>query len=114
MSCSSSNNMSPTDALCIFPERYYYFRCEVKNSLQQVWKVNDVEMIRLGPTSRNSDFFPTEPLNFLVQEVITGDSPFQTSYVSYLWFNSSNYNITSIACENIAFTLATIGESLHY
>jgi hypothetical protein len=108
MSCSSSQMPSP-NVLCYSPGLYYHFRCEVRGSLRQVWKVDGDEMFRLGPSSTTADVFPTEPLNFLVHQVIVGDNPFQTTFVSYLWFNSSNFVPTTVTCEsatqNISVTL---------
>ena len=108
MSCSSSQMPSP-NVLCYSPGQYYHFRCDVQGSLRQVWKVDGTEMFRLGPSSTTADFFPTEPLNFFVHQVIVGDNPLQTTFVSYLWFNSSNFIPTTVACEsatqNISITL---------
>ena len=115
MSCSSSQMPSP-NVLCYSPGQYYHFRCEVQRSLVQVWKVDGVEMFRLGPISTTADFFPTEPLNFLVHQVIITDNPLQTTFVSYLWFNSSNFVPTTVTCEsatqNISVTLERYGTSV--
>ena len=105
MSCSSSG-ISPS-VLCYYPGRYYHFRCEVKESLRQVWRVDGAEELRLGPTSTTNDHFPEEPLNFFIDQVTTVDNnPQQTTFVSYLWFNSSKYVPTTVACESATHTVS--------
>ncbi|CAI8017170.1 hypothetical protein GBAR_LOCUS10470, partial [Geodia barretti] len=97
LSVASEEN-TPKNVLYYCPETYYYFRCDVTSSDRLVWRVNDIEKLRLGPTFKPSDIFPEEPLNFLLQSVVVGNSSSQTTFVSYLWFNTSDVN--SVSCES--------------
>ena len=96
----ASEESTPHQVINYCPQTYYYFRCEVSSSLRLVWKVNDIEELRLSPSSKPSDIFPEEPLNFLVQSVEVGNSPSQTNFVSYLWFNTGNVDVNNVSCES--------------
>jgi hypothetical protein len=92
---------SPTaeyDLIQYCPDTYYYFRCEVKQSLYQFWLINGIEEERYVTNSVPFEERPREPLNFLLQSVTPfGGSEEVGSYISYLWFNSRN-NVTSVTC----------------
>jgi hypothetical protein len=78
-----------------------------------VWKVSGEEKLRLGSNTLPSDIFPEEPLNFFIQNVTVGDSPLQTTFVSYLWFNSSKYPATNVTCEKSVTERVTIALEAH-
>jgi hypothetical protein len=95
---SHETSSSSLNTFCYSPQKYHYFRCEVRGSLRQVWSLSGVEEFRLGPGSRPGDFSTAEPLNIFVQDVIPSDNPTQTDFVSYLWFNTSNLTPTNVTC----------------
>ena len=80
------------------PDAYYYFRCEVKQSLYQYWLISGIVKERYVVNSVPFEERPREPLNFLLQSVTPfGGSEEVGTYISYLWFNS-RYNVASVTC----------------
>ena len=75
-------------------DKYYYFRCEVNNSLRQVWKISGSEVFRLGPSFTAPSFREEESLSLFVEDVVDHGNSLRY-YVSYLWFNSSKFEEAS-------------------
>ena len=73
---------------------YYYFRCEVRNSVLLIWKIGGIDTHCLGHSSKANEFYKNGNFNFFTEIVTTGASASQTSYVSHLFFHSSILNDT--------------------
>ena len=88
-----------SDVLC--PE-YYYFRCEVKESIRLSWRIDGTENHRLGPNSKPNEFHEESNFTFYTENVTAGARPSLTSYVSHLFFPASTFDMTmyNITCES--------------
>lgn len=98
LSGSMSNAVSQ-----VFCPEYYYFRCEVKESILLLWKINGVETSRLGPHSPSNHYYKKDDYDFYTESVTVGesDSPSDTSYVSHLFIKSSIVDgSVNVACES--------------
>ena len=82
----------------LYPE-YYYFRCEVKESLVLSWTIDDKVIHRLRPNSIPNEFHKESNFTFYTENVTVGAIPSLTSYVSQLFFPSSIVDMAmSITC----------------
>ena len=87
-----------SDVLC--PE-YYYFRCEVEESILLLWRIDGTEIHRLGPNSKPNEFHKGRNFTFYTESVTVGARPSLTSYVSHLFFPASTFDMAmSITCES--------------
>ena len=102
--CDAGNvHLSYLQSGCV--AEYIHVRCEVINSLRQVWRLSDVEVFRLGPNSESNVFDTNGFLYFFSESVLVNKTPSRTSFVSHLWFNSSfmakNMTVTCESAEDI-------------
>ena len=80
---------------------YYYFRCEVKESIVLSWKNDDKVIHRLGPNSKPNEFDEERNFTFYTENVTVGARPSLTNYVSHLFFPASTFNMAMyITCES--------------
>ena len=103
--------------VCYQPNTYYRFRCEVLNSVRQVWMVSGTEKFTLGLNSQAPSFDEESSMNFYAEKVTPGVS--SASFVSYLWFNSSKHmEATNVTCasftRNITIRLDPYGTYYHH
>ena len=81
--------------------KYYFFRCEVSNSLRLVWKAFEVEIRRFGSTSQPNTFVTEDVYHLLLSNIIPGDEPSAMYYLSYMWFNQEHLQgVMNVTCES--------------
>jgi hypothetical protein len=88
LTCSSEVN---NGKICYGLNEYYFFRCNT-TGVQQVWIMDGIEIARFTTNTIIEETIPEEPLNILIQHRISGDEEETANFVSYVWFNSSNFN----------------------
>ena len=89
------------DLVCYTPGVTYHFRCEVRESSRQVWKLSGNEKLRVVHTTRAPSFHEDDFVNVFVEDIIHGNTASETSYVSYLWIYSLDHERpTNISCES--------------
>ena len=81
--------------------KYYFFRCEVYDSLRLVWKVFKDEIQRFGSTSQPNTFVTEDSFHFLLSNIIPGDGPSTMYYLSYMWFDQESIQgVMNVTCES--------------
>lgn len=100
--CAARENMHRHYCL----EQFYFFRCMVYNSINQVIMVDGEEMFRLGPESTREEFFPQQPFYFVPFSIVPSTSPLQTTYISFMWYEGGDINASTVTCEGGDSSLA--------
>ena len=83
-----------------------------------MWEVSGTE-IRLGSTSMAPSFHIKNNIYIFLEKIAVNSMTGQANYVSYLWFNSSNYEgAMSVTCRsstsNVSISLEPHGTVLVY